>query len=567
MCTNSEQASPIHGGGDTSTTHATYLVIGAGTAGLSFIDSLLTLDFEATVILVDRNSQAGGHWVHAYPFVRLHQTSCNYGVNSLPLSKIIDKKGNEKFSHDLASGKEILDYYKLVVEQFRACGRVQLYFNCEYSQDESGNHIITNTDNGQITRVTCKKTVKVHTNVLVPSMRDGPPFPVDSSINYAPLNELPTHITSKQYNKYVVIGAGKTGCDAITYLLQNGVDQSAIKWIISRDVWFFIRDGLWKGYETYRKDSVRLIDPLVHCNTLHEAFLQYESDNIMGRIDSSRLPKVFKGAAVNKEELEGFRSIKDIVRMGRVTNITADSTVLEKGSVPLSSPGDTLFIDCMADIDHTFYGYSNFSDDMEVFEKDEINLGPAVVVYNVSCSSAIIAYIESTFADDADMKNSLLYFLRGKQHSNPDVNSFFGSFYMQSKTFQALQAYPPAMQFVFGSRTLLDAPCHHKNGLIGFLWAAYGPLQLAKKTNKFIERVENGFFPECQDCFGHKDRQLPKPSELKIKDKPKVKSNYPPEKKSKSNSKFRLNCCATMEVVHSVEKATGGDALEEMPND
>jgi len=79
--------------------------------------------------------------------------------------------------------------------------------------------------------------------------------------------------------------------------------------------------------------------------------------------------------------------------------------------------------------------------------------------------------------------------------------------------------------------------------------------------------VENGVYPECQDCFGHKDRQLPKPSELKIKDKPKVKSNYPPEKESKSNSKFRLNCCATVEVVHSVEKTMGGDAPEETPND
>jgi len=49
----------------------------------------------------------------------------------------------------------------------------------------------------------------------------------------------------------VVIGAGKTGSDAITYLLRNGgVDQSAITWIISRDVWYIIRDGLWGSYET-----------------------------------------------------------------------------------------------------------------------------------------------------------------------------------------------------------------------------------------------------------------------------------------------------------------------------
>jgi hypothetical protein len=58
----------------------------------------------------------------------------------------------------------------------------------------------------------------------------------------------------------VVIGAGKTGSDAITYLLRNGgVDQSAITWIISRDVWYIIRDGLWGSYETYRRDTIQLV--------------------------------------------------------------------------------------------------------------------------------------------------------------------------------------------------------------------------------------------------------------------------------------------------------------------
>ena len=32
---------------------ATYLVVGAGTAGMSFTDSLLTLDAKVTVVLVD----------------------------------------------------------------------------------------------------------------------------------------------------------------------------------------------------------------------------------------------------------------------------------------------------------------------------------------------------------------------------------------------------------------------------------------------------------------------------------------------------------------------------------
>mmetsp|Transcript_23288 Transcript_23288/g.38391 ORF Transcript_23288/g.38391 Transcript_23288/m.38391 type:complete len:562 (+) Transcript_23288:61-1746(+) len=542
---------------NSSAVSATYLVIGAGTAGLSFIDSLLTLDANATVILVDRNSQPGGHWTKSYPFVKLHQTSCNYGVNSLPLSNIRDKKGNERFSvHDLATGQEILDYYAQVVEQFRACGRVHLYFNCEYSKDDSGNHLVTNIDTNEVTRISCKKIVVVHNNVLVPSMRNGAPFPIDSSINYAPLNDLPTHIESKQYKKYCVIGAGKTGSDAITYLLRNGVDQSAITWITSRDVWYFVRDGLWGGYKTFRKDTVKLLDPLVKCKTLLDVMLQYEKDGMMARIDTSTMPKVFKGATIDKSELAGFRSIKDIVRMGRVTSITSDEIKLERGTVPLpASPVDTFFVDCMADLDGSFYGYRH-PEGFKIFDGNQINLGPSIVSFNFSCSSAVIAYIETVFEDDSDMRNNLLYFPAGEEHTKPTYKLFFNQFYFQCKVFAALGAYPPAMQFVLNSRTYLDAPCHHYMGMPGLLWAMFGPMQLAKKANKFVERVESGDFPDCQDCFGCAGRKLPDPKELKIKEKSMVKSNYPPQKKSKPKSKLSLNCCATVDVIEKIEGST-----------
>ena len=72
-----------------------YLVVGAGTAGMSFIDTLLTESSKATIALVDRNSKAGGHWTMAYPHVKLHQGSCNYGVNSLRLGKVFKRNGNE----------------------------------------------------------------------------------------------------------------------------------------------------------------------------------------------------------------------------------------------------------------------------------------------------------------------------------------------------------------------------------------------------------------------------------------------------------------------------------------
>ncbi len=50
-----------------------YLVVGAGAAGRGFADALLA-HCDATIAIVDRRHAPGGHWIDAYPYVRLHQT-------------------------------------------------------------------------------------------------------------------------------------------------------------------------------------------------------------------------------------------------------------------------------------------------------------------------------------------------------------------------------------------------------------------------------------------------------------------------------------------------------------
>jgi len=59
---------------------ADYLVVGAGAMGLAFADTLVS-ESDATVVVVDRNDQPGGHWTTAYPFVRLHQLSGERNVD------------------------------------------------------------------------------------------------------------------------------------------------------------------------------------------------------------------------------------------------------------------------------------------------------------------------------------------------------------------------------------------------------------------------------------------------------------------------------------------------------
>src|SRR3712207_5465830 len=65
----------------TETLEADYLVVGAGAAGMAFTDALID-HADVRVALVDRRHAPGGHWLDAYPFVRLHQASAFYGVAS-----------------------------------------------------------------------------------------------------------------------------------------------------------------------------------------------------------------------------------------------------------------------------------------------------------------------------------------------------------------------------------------------------------------------------------------------------------------------------------------------------
>ena len=67
-----------------------YLVVGAGAAGMAFTDALLEHS-DATVTIVDRRHAPGGHWIDAYPYVRLHQPSAFYGVGSVPLGRTMTR--------------------------------------------------------------------------------------------------------------------------------------------------------------------------------------------------------------------------------------------------------------------------------------------------------------------------------------------------------------------------------------------------------------------------------------------------------------------------------------------
>lgn len=475
-----------------------YLVVGAGTAGMSFIDTLLDRNPEATVILVDRNAEPGGHWVHAYPFVRLDQPSAFYGVNSVPLGRSRHPLlGFERIDvDDRATGREIVRYYGRVRKRFEATGRVRCFFDVDYEHDEgTGAHTIATGGGGGgggSFRVECGKLVKVANDIRVPSMR-SPLIPVHDDIHFVPVNEVPSCVRSGRYDNYVVFGNGKTGADAVVELLERGVDKSRITWVVSRDAWYLIRrpnhDPL--DFRVFMKAHL-------DSEFVEEVFHSLEREEIIARMDpDGPLPDVFKGPAIDKRELDMLRSIDNVVRMGRAKAIDQGVVALDRGTLEFSVE-NTVLVDCMV---NNFYGH-RFDEDLEIFQPDRINLGPITSIANPSLSSAQIAFLECALDDDKS-KNDRCYFLRG-EFSEPTREGAIGALYMSMKSTNAIKEVEDGELFLLGSRTNTASLTHLSEGLLRDLWLLYGPSQVGKFGEMFIEKVESGGYKDIDHNFGAK---------------------------------------------------------------
>jgi cation diffusion facilitator CzcD-associated flavoprotein CzcO len=121
---------------DPNTLEADYVITGAGTTALAFADTLLS-ESTATMIIVDRRAKPGGHWLDAYPFVRLHGAAAVYGVNTQPLGQgTVDAVGLNQGLNELASGAEICAYFdRLMQQRLLPSGRVTYLSRHEVGAD------------------------------------------------------------------------------------------------------------------------------------------------------------------------------------------------------------------------------------------------------------------------------------------------------------------------------------------------------------------------------------------------------------------------------------------------
>ena len=328
-----------------------YLIVGSGAVGMAFADILLT-ESDANIFIVDRFHKPGDHWNEAYPFVTLHQPSSFYGVSSRELSKgCIAQVGLNKGLNELASGVEVCAYFDDVIrEQFLPTGRVKYFPMCDYKGE--GKFVSSLTGETHQVKVNKKTVDATYLNTTVPSTHT-PNFSIAADIQFMPLNDLPK--VTQPPAGYVVIGGGKTGIDAILWLLEKDVNPDDIQWVMPRDAWLIDRKNTQPSEEFF-------------------------ADAIEDQ--------------ASQMEIEALRKVKNMVRLGRVTSIENNQIVLEQGTIPTST--EHLHIDCSAS------ALTNLTI-KPIFDGDVIT-PQTVRSYQPVFSAAFIAHIELAYPEQAKNK-------------------------------------------------------------------------------------------------------------------------------------------------------------------
>jgi hypothetical protein len=383
-----------------------YLVVGAGAMGMAFTDTLVS-ETDAQVVIVDRGHSPGGHWNRAYPFVRLHQPSAYYGVNSRGLgSDTIDQLGWNEGLYELATVGEICAYFEKVMHQdLLPSGQVSYFPMAEYLGEgrfcalAGGDHTVN---------VRKRIVDATYLQTTVPSMRP-PAYHVADGVDCVPPNDLPAFAVGRE--RFVIVGAGKTGIDACLWLLRNGIPPERLTWIMPRDSWLMDRANIQPGaqfLERFQAGFAQRLVAIAAATDVADLFERLEECGNLLRLDPAVQPTMYRCANVTTTELAQLRRIGDVVRMGRVQCVEPGKVVLDGGEVTVD--GSALYVDCSAD------GLEK-RPPATIFDGDRITLQSVRGCQQVF-SSGLIARVESAYHDD-EMRNRLC---QPVPHPNTDLD-------------------------------------------------------------------------------------------------------------------------------------------------
>jgi hypothetical protein len=375
----------------TRSVNADYLVVGAGAMGMAFTDALID-HADVRVALIDRRHSVSGHWLEAYPFVRLHQASAFYGVASTRLGGgELQQRGPEEGLQERASQSEICTYYARMLDRMLASGKVEFFPNSEYV----GGRTVVSRISGDRFEVPERCRV-VDAHYLAPSIpaEKPPPFGVAEGARVLPVNDLAR--LEEAPSQYVVVGSGKTATDACIWLLSRGVDPDAICWVRPREPWMMNRAVVQPDPAIFLAMVADTMQAAEGSASREDLFLCLEDAGIMLRIDQTVMPTMAKAPTLAMWELEQLRTLENVVRRGHIETVDRGKLTFAGGSVALAN--DAVVVHCAAD-------GLKYPPLVPVWRPEAITL-QAIRAGFPCFGAALVGYVEATRHDD-DEKNRL----------------------------------------------------------------------------------------------------------------------------------------------------------------
>ena len=152
----------------------------------------------------------------------------------------------------------------------------------------------------------------------------------------------PTRLTGA-WDKFVIVGSGKTGMDAVLYLMEQNVDPQKITWIMPQDAWMYNREVTF--IDNFDEVLGLEMEAVLGSTDVDNMFMFkcLEDIGYLMRIDTDSWPTKW-----NVDELAVLRKIEQVIRQGRVRSIMKSRIVFENG-FEYETSSTTLHVDCTAD--------------------------------------------------------------------------------------------------------------------------------------------------------------------------------------------------------------------------
>ena len=291
---------------------------------MAFADTLVA-HTDAEVVLVDRRHRPGGHWLDAYPFVRLHQPSAYYGVESRPLGHDrIDEHGPNAGFYERASAAEICDYYARVLdEHLLPTGRVRFFGMSDHRGGNGDGHLVVSLLDGSETAR--QAAAQDRRRDLRPV---GDPVASRSRLHgRAGRHAHPAQRPRRPRRACRPLHGDRSGKDGDRHLrvAARGGSRPRPHPLDSRPRSVAVRPYLHAaarpGRRRYMRLQARWVEAAAAAEDGHDFARRLEDAGMFVRIDPSVEPLAFRGATVSQREIDALRTIEHVVRARRVRSI------------------------------------------------------------------------------------------------------------------------------------------------------------------------------------------------------------------------------------------------------